>query len=308
MVVVVVKEEYIEILKQLEISNSLMQYILAFDYTFTELELLKLIYDHSSDFDTRVNLLNHFYAIATDIEVKPKILIGIQYLLKSREMFLQAEEDCIYDLHILDITRPYDNREHLFGKTYQSVIAKLDLYYKHYSHIDVKETCNTRYIITKRNIRDFAAHDEFEDDAIGECLLKPGKIEYEYDYWPLRNYGANSDGTDDDRVWSEIESIEINYPDFIREYSLISFIDYGQNKTFGIVVPTSENSSPLSDLYILPISSKIFEVASSIQTDESNVHNFHQHIEIAKIEVENVDEVDDFTKECHAQLKFVLLL
>lgn len=32
-----VKEEYLKILEQLEISNSLMQYILAFNYSFTEL-------------------------------------------------------------------------------------------------------------------------------------------------------------------------------------------------------------------------------------------------------------------------------
>lgn len=300
-----VKEEYLKILKQLEISNSLMQYILAFNYSFTELELVKLVYDYSSDFDTRVNLLNHLYVIVTDLDVKPKILVGIQYLLQSKEMFLQLEEDCIYDLHIHDITRPYDN-DHLFGKSYQSVISKLDYYYKHYSHIDVKETSNTRYTITKRNIREFASSDEFEDDAIGDCLLKPGKIVYTYDYWPLRNYEVNSDGTEDDQVWSAIMSIEINYPDFIREYSLISYSNYSHNKTFGIVVPDSENSSPLTELYILPISRKIFEVASSKQTNERNIHNFHQHIEIAEIEVENVNEVDEFTKECHALLKFVL--
>jgi len=298
-------EDYLLIIDNLKISKSLKDYIINNRFQFSDNEMVYLIYKYSVDFDSKLKLLDLMRAMTEQNNTKNRINVGLEYLTKSKELFLRYEEDYIYDLHIQDLDYQRDD-EHYLSKTFKGAMDRVDAYFEYYKDIGLKETNKTRYSVIKKSIKDYTSVKDFDNDELGECQLGPGKTAQTFDYWPLRNYGANEDGTDNDQIWESVESIEVDFPNIIQGYSLISYSDYWHKKTFGIVVPSSENSSALSELYILPINRKIYEVVSSEQTRDTNVHDFHEHIEIAKIEVEDINKVDDFTKECHALLKFLL--
>lgn len=298
-------EDYLMIIDRLRISKSLNEYILNTKFQFNENEVVYLIYKYSNNYDEKIELLDEMNLKIENQEVKNKIDIAIKYLLQSKELFLNQEEDYVYDLHIQDLAYPNDN-EHYLSKTFKSAMDRIDAFFKYYKDIDVKETENTRYSVTKRLIKDYTSFIDFDNDEVGECHLGPGKIVQFYDYWPLINYGSNEDGTDDNKIWEAVKSIEVEYPDFIRGYSLIKFCDYWHKDTYGLVVPLSPDSTPESELYILPISKDIYKVAQKEQTYESNVFGFHQHLEHALVEIVRIEEIDGFTKECYELLKKVV--
>ncbi|MBU1094735.1 MAG: hypothetical protein KKH01_09790 [Firmicutes bacterium] len=298
-------EDYMLIIDEIKISKSLKGFIINNRFQFSDNEMIYLIYIYSLDFDSKLKLLNLMHTITEANDTKNRINISLEYLTRAKELFLKHEEDYIYELHIQDLDYPSDD-EHYLSRTFKGAMDRIDGYFEHFKDIDLKETNQTRYSVIKRSIKDYTSINDFDSDELGECQLGPGKTTQTFDYWPLRNYGTNEDGTDNDQIWESIESIEVDFPNFIKGYSLISYSDYWHKKNFGIVVPFSENSTLLSDLYVLPISREIYEVANTEQTNETNIHDFHEHIEIAKIEIEDINEVDDFTKECHALLKKLL--
>jgi hypothetical protein len=298
-------DDYVTIINNVEISKSLKEFIQKNSYQFSDNELVYFVYKYGKDYNSKIELLNWMSTIVESVETRSIIVTALEYLTKAKELFMKYEEDYVYDLHIQDLDYPGDN-EHYLSRTFKGAMDRIDAYFKYYKDIELKETNQTRYSVTKRSIKDYTSFKDFDNDEVGKCQLGPGKTAQTFDYWALRNYGANEDGTDNDPIWKDVESIEINYPNFVKDYSLISFSNFWIKKTFGLVVPLSSDSTPQSELYILPISKEIYTVAQETQTSEKNVFGFHQHIEHADVSCVNIDEVDEFTKECYELLKKVV--
>lgn len=244
-------------------SASLKNQIRLTNHRLSDADLLSTAYRYASDYDTRIELLQmleqHFTGDLRDYTSK---LIHVQR--QMLEVFLEPEDNTVYELHIKDSPDAYDER--YLCKSFDAAIRIIPLFFQEY---DCEENSLTRYTIVKRRILSEEA--DFSEDELGELVMLPGMRVYSVNMWSFDHQAEECAGQCLNCNHPCADCHETIFPQFIRHGDAVKFYDFSGGESYGIAFV--RNNLPCSDCYVIPLDSDAVHYH-----DFANIHNAHKHI------------------------------
>ena len=204
-------------------------------YTFSEFDLLQIIYFYSKSFDDRISMLREFAKISSSY-VSALAEAYIDYESEQLRSFEKNDGGFIYELEIKE--NPDSGHSSYLCASYRLALDCIDSYYAEYGQYGAKEGEHTRYLISKRRI--FSDPKEFDSDTYIVCTLGAGKTLISL-YNCKEDIICNSDLFCEDcqRVCPH-KHRDLYFPSFIESYDEI--IDYFDNgKHIFCVCPDAHN-------------------------------------------------------------------
>ena len=270
-------------------SDDLKRKINETKHRFTEIELLRIIYEYAPTLEKKLSMLERFAATASE-SVSALANAYAEYEKEKLRSLMKKEEGFVFELSIKESANSYTER--YLCKSYEDALICIDRFYEEYASIDVKETDETRYSIAKRRV--FSANSEFEEDKYYECTLGRGKT-------VLEVYECKcSTDCEEDVFCSECDKIchrrcdEIKFPCFADEYALIKFKDYKGREKFGVCLYLDDkwDHDFLSEFYVIHLDSH------SIQNhDFDDTFSGHDHIDLPLATLASPDELEEGMRE-----------
>ena len=264
-------------------SADLKAKIAEINHSFSEGELLQIIYRYAPSFDRRLSLLERFSRIACD-DVSAQAKVYIEYERTYFKRFKEACEGFVYELCIKE--SPDSHEETYLCSSYDSALLGIDRFYEKYSRV-AKETDQTRYKIVKRKI--FSESEIFDEDVYAECLLGKNKTVLK-----VLDYNKNID-CESETMCSECTDIcplrcdDIYFPCFASNHDIIKYRDNNGKERFGVYWDTdNECESMATELYVIHLDS--FVIRERMFDDAVCVHD---HIELPCATVALPEELDE---------------
>ena len=258
------------------------------NHCFTEEELLQIAYTYAPTFDKRLSLLERISAIAS-AEISALSKAYIDYETANYNRFLNENDGFVYELCIKETPISYE--EKYLCSTYEDAQECIDRFYLEYKDIDAKETPQTHYRIIKRKV--FSKSTAFEEDAYAECVLGANKTVLE-----VSDYKNPAD-CDLDIMCDKCKEIcprryiEVNYPDFAQNYSIIRYLDYDRKECLGVNICLDDECGGLaSEYYVVPFDSRVIRE----HLYDADFYD-HEHIALPLATLASVDDLDETTKK-----------
>lgn len=244
-------------------STSLKNQIRLTNHRLSDADMLSTAYRYAPDYDTRIELLQmleqHFTGELRDYTSR---LIQVQR--KMLEVFLESEDNAVYELHIKDTPGAYDER--YLCKSFDAALRIIPLFFKEY---DCEENALTRYTIVKRRILSEEA--DFSEDELGELVLLAGMRVYSVNVWSFDHQAEDCSGQCLECNRPCANCHETIFPQFIQHGDAVRFYDFSGKESYGIALVL--DNLPCSEYYVIPLDSDAVRYH-----DFANIYTDHQHI------------------------------
>lgn len=285
------QEKVLQVIK----SKALLDSVKQSNHKFSELELISIAYYFSDTYEQRLNLLKE---ISAKCKTEAKILADkcIKYLEDSLNAFINPQKDAVYEVHIKDDPQSYDER--YLCKTYNGALKIIELFHKCYE-CESEITDISRFTIYKRLCKDYDTVDEFDEDELGCCELGKGFIIKSVDFWEY--HYSNCDKKCEECTDLCLQNITVQYPKFLNEYDIASYINYDFEKEYYIAL-CPEGYEHDDCAYLLPLNSWYLE-----HNDWQNVMDSHQHTEYPLVQKESYEALSDELKQNYQLLRSFLV-
>ncbi|MBR4308173.1 MAG: hypothetical protein IKT58_01120, partial [Oscillospiraceae bacterium] len=144
-------------------------------YIFTDSELLGIAFHYAPSFAERLRLMGLLAEQCPTVSDHARKCIRWQEVCLER--FKAHGENEIYELHIKDTPDAYEER--YLCRSYEAALEMIDGFYKEYAFTPDPRAS---YTVEKRKILDVGQ--AFEEDALGGCTLRTGKVLVSVDRFP----------------------------------------------------------------------------------------------------------------------------
>ncbi len=279
------KDKIIELLE----SPDLKRKIKETNHIFSDVELLRIIYEYSKTFDQMISMMGEFSEVAS-AEASALALEYIKYEREKLKQFSESSEEFVYDLCIKET--PDSHEERYICKTFDDVLVCIDEFYKEYTDVGAAETKETRYTVKKRKI--FSAGDKFAEDTYFVCTIGENKTILEIEDWK----GYNDCNLDN--LCSECHEIcysrcdEIMFPNFAEPYAIIRFSDWDGRSKFGVCLyfEGAWYREKLSEFYVLPL-----DCSSIVEERFDDTFSGHIHVSLPMATLASIHDLDEKMKK-----------
>ncbi len=253
-------------------SETLKKYIAETGHTFTDEELLGLIWWFVPEYQERLRLLGLIVEHIPTVAEYAKL--SISHMETALDYVQQCGKGEVYELRIVDLDEP---EERYLCDSYHTALKMIDAFWEEYDSCHEKPT--TKYIIVKRSIRH--ATDDFREDELGRCELGPGKV-------------LLAAETQDFYNWEPMpESSDILFPDFLPNLITVKYRWCG--KTAMGLVFEPKRGGPCDSVYIMPLGGK---------TDPDWWD--HNHVPHPDVDIASEGDLSDEQKEAVGTLRTFL--
>lgn len=263
-------------------SESLRRTIREGHFTFSQPDLLRIIFNHAETFDQRIAYMERLAEVA-DTEVADYTRKSIAWQKDILARFMKVDPDEVYELEI-DCGGGF--KETFICSTYDAALRLIDLFYDEYGDVGAEETDQTRYTITKRRIHDGNPERAYFEDQEAFCILGPKKR-----VLTVEDFTSPApDDTDCDGVCLHCQKMclfdDILFPRFWKNGDVVSYTDSMGVRQMGICLD-SEKYDLLERVYVIPLNCEAF-----CYRDFENVHTYHDHIVPSLVDVVDISQLD----------------
>lgn len=292
------KTESVDLILKETCSNSLREAVKK-DFALRELDILILAHKYAPDYNKRLELLNVVEKQAEDAAIRAWAARLTKFEKRKMEIFTSFRLNTVYEVKIKET--PDAAEESYLAKTYLGALKKIDYFFEYYK---VEQNENSRFEIARRKAEDTFLADKFEDDWLGSCVLKKGKILTEVSI--LEICSENTEGSQCDK---EIECSEcdtpcihvqvLNLPRFLENLDLVSYTDkYTFEKKYVVVFPEFGDED---DDCAYCVSLDDVTPDTSNEDEFWNFFNAHKHIEYPRIEKVSIVDVPEEIRQAYNQ-------
>ncbi len=285
-------------------SKDLKKCIITTKHKFDDIELVKMAYDFSTTYYERLNNLNDLLLIIKDAKIINLINDLLNIEGKKLEYIKKQEENSFYDVLVYENPSIYDASHYAFKtfleandfiKTYIDTLTK--------DGEGFYEDENIKYQICKRFFNNYSINDfEYSTDEVGYAeYIKGGilfdvslNIEIENE---LCNQNCDGGCYECNNICNNnlLLDLAIKYPPFLKKYDLIKYKNYYKKSTYGIILMEQRNDD--SSVYCIPLNMGFFS-----ENEFKECHVIHEHIEVAKAELVNINELTQYQKDLYKNL------
>ena len=295
---------YKEIIELLP-SKSLKNKIFEAGHTFTEAELVYIIYEYAKTLEQRKEMLRRF-AESASAEIAKNARMLADRLDEIFEDFCNNSEGYVYELR----TKEEEYCEQRFiCSSYQAAIKYIDLYYDEYAGLGVEENEKTRYHIVKRRVYTGDDSEGFCEDHDAECILGAGKVVISIDDTrPICNKSTESEKIcvcTDCKLFCPSKFDEILFPCFVKDGDIIKYTELVYpnelqeqfparytEEHYGIAYADGEEA--MDNIYTIPLDSPAIR---KHRYDDISQLESHTHVLAPLAELVSIDELSDEMKE-----------
>ncbi len=267
------QEEILQLIK----SNSLVTEINQREFKFTDLQLVRIIYDYAHTYEQRLHMLSEIMVTSQSQQACELAEKSIRYQMDAMTSFMAPQADVVYELHICDDPNAYEER--YLCRTYE---AALQLFHNFHSYFECLPNEDGRYWIVSRKFVDGNTADNFSEDEVGVCCLTKDCEVLDVDVWDLYHKDCDRSCENCERIC--LDNVSLDYPNFLENYDAVQFCGFRNKIHFGIFIMEGD--------CILPLDSEYAEYG-----DYKNINRSHEHIDppfIEKIDVSTLN--DEFRK------------
>lgn len=192
-------------------SNSLKGEIKRLRSSFTDLELLAIIFRFEEDFNKRIYLFKQAKLVFKDKKILRFIDKLINDEINEYNLLINKNEDEVYEVFIKSDVNSYEER--YLCPTYEACFNTIFSFFKAYKDF-CKINKNSEFKIQKRRVRDRIKTKDIDDDIVTAT--------YNYKMKLLRIYSNNKPV----RISGySLEEIAIDYPHLFNGKELVSFYE-----------------------------------------------------------------------------------
>ncbi len=285
-------------------SKDLFNCVKAEKFIFGEEDLLKFINDYAYDFNKKMQLFKEAESVFCDKVAKAHAKKLIAYNQSAYDAFMQADENCVYEIKIKCLPDDADE-ETLLTRTFDDAIEMIKSWLKCYNDIGAKDNRLSRYTIDKKTVtlprypRDIY-HGKV--GSLGRCVLG-----YKFNILDLSMYThyneihCKSSVDCEDCKTPCVGNIMPRFPHFLKKYDLVAFYDnYLDNPTkiyYGILGFDMEKCD--NDSYFIFLDSEYIKSRKVDFTDEKGYYRvFEAHCHPSYAELFKPD-INDVPKEIY---------
>jgi hypothetical protein len=261
-------------------SQSLRRTIREGHFTFSQPDLLRIIFNHAETFDQRIAYMERFAEVA-DTEVADYTRKSIAW---QKNILARFKEIQVGEVYELTIRCEGGWEEDFICSTYDAALRLIDLFYDEYGDVGASESVDTRYTLVKRRIYDGAPDRAYCEDQEAICVLGPGKRVLTVEDFIF------SAPDDCDGVCLHCQKMclfdDILFPRFWKHGDVVSYTDSKGVRQMGICLD-SEKYDLLERVYVIPLNCEAF-----CYRDFENAHNYHDHIVPPVVDVVDISQLD----------------
>lgn len=276
------KEEIIHLIP----SESLKQKIRDVDYSFSNMDLLKIAYTYAPSFSDRIQYMEKLVAEAPSIELATYIRWCIERQLCAKEQFIRMEPNTVYELHIKETPDAYD--EIYICASYSAALECIRKFYEEYRDVGAAETDISRYKMIKRTLFTDGTDTLLSDDYRGECEWR-GRVLYSVELADGNLSWACGSTCCDSQTCEKMcmNKEPLCFPCIAQDKELVRFIDAEGNVRFGINRKRWDEDTSDS-CYILPLDADV--ICHGAFEELPHIHE--QHIDMPLVEKVSIDMLD----------------
>lgn len=285
-----------ELILRLLPSASLDRKIHQSNYTFSQPDLLRIIFHYAKEFDWRIELMERF-AKEADYEVASYARKCIAW---QKDLLARFKEIEVGEVYELTISCGGGWEEDFICSTFDAAMKMIDLYYDEYGDVGASETADTRYTLVKRRIYDGDPHRAYCEDQEAICILGPKKR-----VLTIEDFTSPAPDAECDGVCLHCEKLclydSLLFPCFWKEQDVVRYTEPNGKVHYGICLQ-SEEYDPCEFVYVIPLDCEPMRYHAFAE-----VHRFHDHIAPPLLEVVSTEELDEqMWENCQAYVEYLI--
>lgn len=257
-------------------SQTLKRAIAAQNYTFREIDLVRMAWEYVPLLEDKLEILNEL-SFAKGKRAAELARNVRAYLLAMRDAYLKNDPEAVYELRIRSAPDSYE--EKYICRNYEAALRMIEGFWQEYGDLSGDEEREQAiYSIVKRKILDAV----FQEDELGDCMLN-GNLQV----LCMDDYSVEKE--DHGIHYSSMS--DVLFPCCIPDLSPVRYTISGRFPEYGVAVHLEKEAAQIYEYYILRLIDDAY-----FEWNADNTFCAHEHIEPPYVELITADDLPEKKK------------
>ncbi|MCL2695232.1 MAG: hypothetical protein FWE69_02780 [Clostridiales bacterium] len=279
-------------------SATLQNAIEETSFMVSDFDLLILAYKYAPDYNTRLELLRLIAADTEDEKTRAQAERCIAFEKEKWEMFISAEDNCIFEAKIKD--GPTSWEERYIARSFEGAIKKIKSFCAYY---EVTFDEQSRFDIEKRKFTNETEIKNFEEDWHGAASYKGDFVLVDVMHDHMSETESLADDCDGKCLDCEQRPCFLNKPPvlpaFLKNMDIVRYKEHDGVTRYGIFFGDMRTDEADDRAYLVSLRCDAFD-DRKFQTQEQfyeRLFYLHDHIQFPQLDVIAAAELPDDLRE-----------